>query len=499
MTTLGVLLHLCHATLLVSAVLQCPENVRLVSENFQHILTWEDPNHVSPVYYNVEYRKDFGPLVSTGDCTNITTRSCDLTKDLGDIHGKYRLIVQIVTDQNISEKCSAPSIVPLSSTVLGPPIVDVVPCDHCINVSVQPPVSYLWSKAEQRHITMLSDDVYPILQYNIALLHSAEVSFYNVEFGMENMIIPNLLPKTNYCVSVDVSASLNLMHSIQSAWKCVITEPNHPHGDNTIIIIVSVIVAVLLLVGILLLLIGLDRAGYIFMGRNFFPKVLKSLPVSDSLFSGSSECSWPTCIAPVEILGKKIELESNQDKVNPCGEGYASRKRLLSNTNSDTGGTVSSGQLPSASSSSEESSGPVAEEEISTALPTAMDMTAVPQGSCSSNTHLPVNVSTKTPNLMFNNSGDFNINLNSVSIAEPEEVWTGCKHEETPKEEPLVLMSPQAAGVTLDTENCRHSPRELSVGGLRMSTLEYGSSEEEEEVSDNNGSDEHFASGYMRR
>ncbi|XP_063812527.1 interferon alpha/beta receptor 2-like isoform X2 [Pseudophryne corroboree] len=500
MTLLRAILYTCHATLLVSAVLQPPKNIKLLSENFKHILTWEDPNNVSAVYYSVEYSHNHQKFVSTGNCSNITVRHCDLTKDFTDLRGRYAVLVKSFTNQSTSEGYLPTMFSPNSNTILGPPIVDVVPCDHCLRVSIQPPVSYLWSEEQQRNVTMLSDDVYPILDYTIQLKNSQTVVSIDVEFGRENnTIISNLLPRANYCVSVTVATAINLTPSIPSAPKCVITGPNHSNEHNTLLIVVSVVCAVILLVTLLLILFGLDRTGYIFKGKNYIPKVLKSIPASPSAFSGSNDFGWSTRIVPVEIMEKKIEVEDIKDKEKSCGEGYASRKPFLTKSVSGTG---SGDQPPSATSSSEESSGPPSdssEEDTSAQLSAGLDISsAVSEGSCSSSTPLPVNALNKTSSSLFSNSGVFDINLNSVAIADPEDAWTGLQG--APKAEPVVLMSPQLAGITLDTENCRDFPCDISIDELRMPRFEGGCSEEEEEDSNSNdGSDEHLSSGYMRR
>ncbi|XP_068126576.1 interferon alpha/beta receptor 2-like isoform X2 [Hyperolius riggenbachi] len=225
MIILQTLLQLSCLPLFVSAVLLPPKSLKFFSENFQHILTWEDPNDEPSIYYKVEYSQDYRPFVSTRYCSNISVARCDLTKDFTDIFGNYEAKVQIFTHNDSSLPIISANLNPIAQTLLGPPVVDVIADDLGIQISIHPPVSYLWSEKEQSNVTMLSDDVYPIMTYRILLARPTQTLVYNIQVYEENFTDPitTLLASTRYCVSVNASAMFN-DHSVASPEKCVFTK-----------------------------------------------------------------------------------------------------------------------------------------------------------------------------------------------------------------------------------------------------------------------------------
>ncbi|CAI9607594.1 unnamed protein product, partial [Staurois parvus] len=161
--------------------------------NFQHILTWEDPNNESAIYYKVQYSENYQRLVPTRDCTNISIPRCDLTKDFTDIFwklcGTKSRSSLIMTHQS---HFSPIPCTPISDTCLGPPIVDVISDDNGLQISIYPPVSHLWSEKEQHNVTMLSDNVYPLLLYTIQLVKdSAQATIQETEVSNEKLYHTN--------------------------------------------------------------------------------------------------------------------------------------------------------------------------------------------------------------------------------------------------------------------------------------------------------------------
>ncbi|XP_077336087.1 interferon alpha/beta receptor 2-like isoform X2 [Lithobates pipiens] len=494
--------------ILVSAILQPPTNLTLVSKNFEHILTWDDPNNESVIYYKVEYQKDGNSVVSSKSCSNITTRHCNLTKDFTDVLSYYTPIVRSFTDHEVSEIAVTEDFWPLSQTMLGPVLVDVVPCMHCINVSIHPPISHLWDETEQHNVTMVSDDVYPLLEYNVSFGDSAEVRrmlLYShiiaktwhtkMLTNLNPTVTLNLRPNTNYCVLVEVKSGSNMAPFIPSAPKCAITG-DVSRVDRTYVILPAVC-GVLLFVGVLLCLFALDKAGYIGMHRKFFPKILKSMPQSESRYS--NECT-PAYIVPVEVVSQKINIEKSQENEDHYKEGgYASRKNLL---DSDTSAGDSSGPVLSSNSSSLESSdqmtGSSDEERISTMHPVDLDIITDSSGSFSP---IPNTALESSSDLSFSNSGVFNVNLNSICMGNPVNTWTGLKNggslEVKPTDE-LDMNSGQGLPLNGDINSCTS----IVLVDLQSMPIEYDSDNYEDHLSDNGDNcdvDDQVVSGYMRR
>ncbi|KAM4047926.1 interferon alpha/beta receptor 2-like isoform 1-T4 [Anomaloglossus baeobatrachus] len=486
---LGALLILCYGVVRVSAVLLPPRDLTISSQNFKHILTWRDPNNVTSISYRVMYSPMYSEFLELTDCSNVTTPRCDLTKDFTEINNYYSVKVLSFTDRESSKESRAISLTPIMNTVLGPPIVDIVTRDHNIQVSIRPPVSYLWSKEEHQYVSMVSHDVFPRMNCKIMVQNNTEVSFHDEHISKENTTFTySVLPNTNYCVSVNVIADSNfkpLKPPISSEMKCVVTD-GHGSGSSTLYIVVSVVCGVLLLVGLVLFLSGLDKAGFICKVKTRIPKVLKSLPTSTSTFFDTSEFASPTFSIHVDI-SEKFEVEQRPEHKS-CDGGYANRKRLV---DSDTSGTTTtSGELPSAVSSSVGSSGQ--EEDLSTGHRGDGASSAVCKLGSASITRIPAKTKDDSSNLPLDTSGVFNINMDSVSIADPNKLWTGVGQIEVHQQEAKDSTESQEVGIAMDQCNDICLDDDLA----EQYCSDYG---EEEEISENENSDSQLVSGYMRR
>ncbi|CAJ0929951.1 unnamed protein product [Ranitomeya imitator] len=484
---LRALLLICYGVVRVSALLLPPRDLTISSQNFKHILTWRDPNNVTSMFYRVMYSSMFFDFIDSTDCSNVTTPRCDLSKDLTEINDSYRVRVLCFTDQDSSKPSRSVSLTPVQNTVLGPPIVDIVTCDRGIQVSIRPPVSYLWSEDGQQYVSLVSHDVFARMNCRIMLQNNTAVSFQDEHISEENTtFIYSVLPNTNYCVSVNVTADSNsrpLKPPIPSKTKCVLTD-KLVSGSSTVYITVSVVGGVLLLVGLVFSLYGLDKAGYICREKTVIPKILKSLPTSTSTFFDTSDFASPTFSIPVDISEKfEVEHEPESDHKS-CNGGYENRKRLV---DSDTSGTTTtSGEHPSAVSSSTGSSGQ--EEDLSTGHRGDGASSAVCELGSSSFSRLPVKAKDDSSNLPLNTSGVFNINLDSVSIADP-----GFGQVKVPQEETEDSIESHEVEIALDQRS--HVCLDDDLAGKYCSDYE----EEEEDISENEDSDDHLVSGYMRR
>lgn len=485
MMGLSALLLASYVVLQVSNALLPLSNLTIFSENFKHILTWEDPNNDSSLYYRVQYSEQYQRFQTAKDCSNISTRRCDLTRDFKDIDSTYRVKILSFTMNDSSSTFWPFNLTPKQDTVLGPPIVVIVPGDRHINVSIQPPVSHLWNEEEQQYESMLV--TYPDMQFRVTVENMANNSTTDVIIS-ENYNIPHLLPNTNYCVSVSIQETSVLSRKplIPSKVKCAVTE-YHASGGSTTYIIVSVVCGVLLLIAVVLSLFCLDVAGYICRASVLIPKVLKSIPASESSYINGSAFTSPTLSIPVEIISEKLAVEQKPESENKnCEGGYANRKRIV---DSDTSGTTTSGELPSAVSSSVGSSG----QTNSSAEDTFAEHLEDGVFSAETIAHVPVGAPDDSSHLPFDPSGVFNINLNSVSIADPADVWTGFRGVELPQEEAEDSMELHKAGIALDQHN------DICLG-VDVQDEEYSSGcEEEEDSSETNDSDSCLMSGYMRR
>lgn len=193
-------------------------------------------------------------------------------------------------------------------------------------------------------------------------------------------------------------------------------------------------------------------------------------------------------------------MEKSQENEDHYKEGgYASRKNLL---DSDTSGGDSSGPVLSSNSSSIETSdqmtGSSDEERISTMHPVDLDIITDSSGSFSP---IPTTALEPSSDLSFNNSGVFNVNLNSICMGNPVNTWTGLKNggslEVKPTDEPD-MNSGQGLPLNGDISACTS----IVLVDLQPMPIEYDSDNCEEDLSDNGDDcdvDDQVVSGYMRR
>ncbi|XP_018420508.1 PREDICTED: uncharacterized protein LOC108794040 [Nanorana parkeri] len=232
------------------------------------------------------------------------------------------------------------------------------------------------------------------------------------------------------------------------------------------------------------------------MRMKFFPKVLKSLPRSESRYSENNECIPPSCIVPEEIVSQKLEVEESQENEDEYKEGnYTSRKKLL---DSDTSGGDSSGPVLSSLESSGQMTGSSGEEKISIELPIGL---GIIKDSADSFLPIPANDLELSSDLPFDNSRSFNINLNSICRGDPIDARKGLKNggslKEDPEGEPDMDSGLADLSINGDISVCASS----ILVDMEPTAIEYGSDDYEEDFSDHDNCDsgDHVVSGYMRR
>ncbi|NWW23510.1 INAR2 protein, partial [Falcunculus frontatus] len=118
--------------------------------------------------------------------------------------------------------------------ILGPPEVNVTSCPNCINVTIKLPTSHFRYKGKLLSLI----DIYEELDYNITLKsldgdHKRPRQKTTEE--VFSTVVGELYPSRNYCVSVEVSASLN-RRAIPSPWKCVTADPEARQGYHEVVV-----------------------------------------------------------------------------------------------------------------------------------------------------------------------------------------------------------------------------------------------------------------------
>ncbi|XP_052597118.1 interferon alpha/beta receptor 2 isoform X1 [Peromyscus californicus insignis] len=247
--------------------------LNLTLRNFRLVLSWELKNKsIPPTHYTFQYTIMSKPeaLKVLENCTNITESSCDVTDEWGDMNENYVPIIEIYRRDSGKSHCGD-SILATDITV-EPPEFEVVGFTDHINVIVKlPPVTP----------KIYGESIWKILGYTpLVIKEQAGKSIkmhkpkMNNATGNFTYVLRDLLPKTNYCVSVYFEAenpSKDLEAPLTSPLKCTLLQPDQESGSSDFAK-VGIIIGCLIMV-VFIITIMLKRIGYICL-KNNFPKVL---------------------------------------------------------------------------------------------------------------------------------------------------------------------------------------------------------------------------------
>ncbi|XP_051006203.1 interferon alpha/beta receptor 2 [Acomys russatus] len=266
--------------LVVSMSLQCglfsafneePCTVNLALRNFRLILSWELRNKSTPptqytVLYTVMSKNETSKVVK--NCANITESSCDVTGQWNDTIENYVPIILVYRRDSMAN-CCAGSVL-LTDAVVEPPDFEIVGFMDHIEVIVKfPPVIPKIYEETLREILSYTQLVIKEQTGNSIKMHEPKMT--NV-YGNFTYVLTDLLPKTNYCVSVYFD-KLGLETEIKAPLKCTLFQPDKESGSSEFAK-VGVITGCLIVVVFIGTIIVLKRIGYICL-RNNFPNVLK--------------------------------------------------------------------------------------------------------------------------------------------------------------------------------------------------------------------------------
>ncbi|NXL94833.1 INRA2 protein, partial [Alectura lathami] len=145
---------------------------------------------------------------------------------------------------------------------LGPPEVNISSCLHCVNITIKTPTTH----SRKNGMLLSLFDIYTGLDYDITLKTldgEHKKSHQRTTEETFSTVFEGLLPSRNYCVSVNITASLN-KRSIPSAWKCATAGSAAQQDHLTITIAVAVCFSLVLVV----ILKCLHAGGYIYQSKS---------------------------------------------------------------------------------------------------------------------------------------------------------------------------------------------------------------------------------------
>ncbi|XP_064413490.1 interferon alpha/beta receptor 2-like [Latimeria chalumnae] len=203
-----------------SAGLPAPWKVRIESQNFQHLLKWEPGNGTPPETQHKVKCFNINEMDFLKCCSNPTHRTCHLSKKLRALE-TYMFQVQGSTATEESPWAFSEEFNALRDTTLGPPFSNVTISGKSIWIHLRPSLS------EETSRRILKN--YIQVKYVINVYQNGSLTPKIEETTSENFTteIQDVLPNTNYCVSVKLQANTNSNHHpVSSVLQCVQTEVN---------------------------------------------------------------------------------------------------------------------------------------------------------------------------------------------------------------------------------------------------------------------------------
>ncbi|XP_052014952.1 interferon alpha/beta receptor 2 isoform X3 [Apodemus sylvaticus] len=194
-----------------------PCTIKLSIHHFRLILSWELENKPSPpanytLWYTIMSKNE--NLVKVKNCSDIMESSCDVTDELLDGLENYFALVVVHREDPTVCVCSE-YIVP-ANVPLEPPEFEIVGFTDHINVTMKfPPVT---SKIIQEKLRSTPFVIKEQIEDSIKIIHKSKMN--NVT-GNFTYVLKDLLPKTNYCVSVYFDDA----STIKSPLKCTVLQP----------------------------------------------------------------------------------------------------------------------------------------------------------------------------------------------------------------------------------------------------------------------------------
>ncbi|XP_074852940.1 interferon alpha/beta receptor 2 isoform X2 [Carettochelys insculpta] len=448
-----------------------PKNLKMNSQNFEHILSWEAGSNTSmPTYYYVNYiafsSKEGWKIAK--ECSNITRLFCNLTKEYEGYNENYMAMVQSFTEHGLFNS-SILDFRPYMSTYLGPPLVNLTACPACINVTVKLPATYIKEKS--------LIDVYQNLYYTIRVEsfdRQEKIPIQN-ETSEESFsyVVRNLLSNTNYCVSVAVAASLNY-HSISSALKCVTTKST-PQPDYSIIPVltgglVSLVLSILLRV--------LYKSGFIGLRNKPWPKVLEIMnKFHYSVYEPVHEKVCSVQVIYKEIKKKEWEYSYDDDSGSDNENSGEYTRRVISRRVPSSHAKSNTFTQQSTDYSSAENSSQAAELLGSDTENPEENQSVVTEDESTRRVLFPP--SSEVNNSLTSgssNSACFNINLYSVKLGDPDKTWDDSATLISHQDEATDLQDSSAAGalasksftdpVYVKKPDCHNIPHEWQTPGI---------------------------------
>ncbi|KAM4887510.1 interleukin-10 receptor subunit beta-like isoform 3-T3 [Thomomys bottae] len=195
--------------------------LKLTVQNFRLILSWELENaSVVPTHYTLQYTvmSKLEDAKAIGNCTNITSSFCDVTDVWEEMHETYIPLLEGFRGNTALLHCVGSVLA--TNLSFEPPEFGIVGFTDHINVTVTFPsvIPKIYGKDISHHLSLV------IKEHSEEMVRVHKLQINGSISGNFSHVIDNLIPNTNYCISVYFEPK-GVGKVIRSPLKCTLLQP----------------------------------------------------------------------------------------------------------------------------------------------------------------------------------------------------------------------------------------------------------------------------------
>lgn len=322
-----------------------PLNLTISSFNFKHKLHWiAAPDSPPGVTYHVFARhSNSWKQVATSESpwAEVKLRHLD----------SYTLFVKSCLKKTCSLQSKILRFTPYLDTVITSPNVTMSGCGKCIWMNISLP------KAPTESGLLDLSKIYPKISYNVSWRRKTKVEVAFMLTKNQTVIIPHLLPHTEYCVLVRPFYDEVIFHP--SPWRCVFTSVLQPSPVFAVVGLVAALV-VLCLLALILILFGLQYTGLMCKLKEALPHPLltnlwgpsllrleRTVPEPVSLLPGTEDSHWDQDEEDQETIQADQGEDQEEDQyMNRCPDLSSDSSCGFGNVSSSCKSTAAAITLP---------------------------------------------------------------------------------------------------------------------------------------------------------
>ncbi|XP_047931718.2 interferon gamma receptor 1 [Anser cygnoides] len=219
-----------------------PTNLVVTSQNFKTVLSWQyQPTSETP-YFVVEMKPySPGTYMTVSTCVNISTNSCDLSREVKETFSPYWFRVKAVVGSEQSEYVETNEFILQKHGKIGPPKLDLSRHADKIIVDIYHPV--FPSMEFQPWITDNLDFMYKVTFWDNETQRKEEVFAEDCQVDKCSLDIPVTPNGSIYCVSAKSSLFENLIVGAPSEESCIqVPLEQTTSTQNIVIVCVAVVI-----------------------------------------------------------------------------------------------------------------------------------------------------------------------------------------------------------------------------------------------------------------